>query len=94
MYTEDDIESIELAYAISIHKSQGSEYPIVILPIVPEHRFMHSKRLLYTAITRASKSLVLIGDPDRFIQTTLLDRDEARATCLIEYLNQSMEVLD
>ena len=55
---------------------------------------MHSKRLLYTAITRASKSLILIGDPDRFTQTTLLDLDEARATCLIEYLNQSMEVLD
>ncbi len=93
-YTSENFMNITLAYCVSVHKAQGSEYPIVILPIVPEHRFMHSKRLLYTAITRASKSLILIGDPDRFTQTTLLDRDEARATCLIEYLNQSMEVLD
>ena len=93
-YTAENFMNITLAYCISVHKAQGSEYPIVILPIVPEHRFMHSKRLLYTAITRARKSLILIGDPDRFIQTTLLDRDEARATCLIAYLNQSWEVLD
>lgn len=93
-YTAENFMNITLAYCISVHKAQGSEYPIVILPIVPEHRFMHSKRLLYTAVTRASKSLILIGDPTRFTQATLLDTDEARATSLIEYLNLSMEMLD
>jgi exodeoxyribonuclease V alpha subunit len=49
------------AYAISIHRSQGSEYPAVVVPIVPQHSRMLQRNLLYTAITRAKKLVVLVG---------------------------------
>ncbi|MEG2329529.1 SF1B family DNA helicase RecD2 [Anaerorhabdus sp.] len=60
-YSPENFERITHAYCISVHKSQGSEYPIVIFPIVEQHRHMLQRSLLYTAITRAKKSLVLLG---------------------------------
>ena len=66
-FNKKDIYSLEPAYAISIHKSQGSEYPIVIIPISKEHTHMLSTNLLYTAITRAKDEVILIGDPEVFI---------------------------
>lgn len=62
-YEDKDLENIVLAYDITIHKSQGSEFPIVILPITHEQHFMLERNLLYTAITRAKKLLILIGEP-------------------------------
>jgi exodeoxyribonuclease V alpha subunit len=50
-----------LAYAISIHKSQGSEYPAVVVPLLSQHYIMLQRNLLYTAITRARKLVVLVG---------------------------------
>jgi exodeoxyribonuclease V alpha subunit len=85
-YTNENFINITLAYCVSVHKAQGSEYPIVILPVVPEHRFMLQKRLLYTAVTRASKSLILIGSKQLFIQGTTLNEDIPRKTCLLDYL--------
>ncbi len=85
-YTSESFLNITLAYCVSVHKAQGSEYPIVILPIVGEHRYMLQKRLLYTAITRASKSLILIGSKPLFIQGTTLNEDIPRKTCLLDYL--------
>ena len=63
-YSNEQLYNITHAFCISIHKAQGSEYPIVILPIVSEYAYMMSKRLLYTAFTRAKKSLVLLGERD------------------------------
>ena len=63
-YSNEQLYNITHAFCISIHKAQGSEYPIVILPIVSEYAYMMSKRLLYTAVTRAKKSLVLLGERD------------------------------
>lgn len=60
-YSADEIDEITLAYAITVHKSQGSEYPYVIMPIVTQNFIMLQRNLLYTAITRASKLLILIG---------------------------------
>ncbi len=54
--------NITLAYCISVHKSQGSEYPIVIMPFVKQHMNMLQRKLIYTAVTRAKRSLVLLGD--------------------------------
>ncbi len=67
-YTGENFINITLAYCISVHKAQGSEYPIVLLPCVGEYGHMLQRRLLYTAVTRASKALVLIGDPNSFIR--------------------------
>lgn len=62
IYDKAALENISLAYAMSIHKSQGSEYKIVILPLVRQYMHMLKKELLYTAITRAKNFLIIIGD--------------------------------
>ena len=85
-YTSETFINITLAYCVSVHKAQGSEYPIVVIPVVPEHRFMLQKRLLYTAVTRASKSLILIGSKQLFIKGVSENEDIPRKTCLLEYL--------
>ena len=65
-YTQKDIYQIELAYAISIHKSQGSEYPYTIIPISSEHEYMLSRNLIYTGITRGKKKVILVGEYKAF----------------------------
>lgn len=62
VYDRSDLHEIVLAYATTIHKSQGSEYPIVVLPFMMSHFVMLQRNLLYTAVTRAKKVLVLIGE--------------------------------
>ncbi len=61
LYEFSDLEQLILAYAITVHKSQGSEYPVVILPLTTQHFIMLNKNLLYTSITRAKKAAVLVG---------------------------------
>ena len=60
-YKHDELEQLTLAYAVSIHKSQGSEYPVVIIPVLTEHWVMLNRNLLYTAITRGKSLVILIG---------------------------------
>jgi len=60
-YDYSDLDEITLAYAISVHKSQGSEYPVLIMPVSPEHSIVLQRNLVYTAITRAKKLVILIG---------------------------------
>jgi len=85
-YTSESFINITLAYCISIHKSQGSEYPIVILPVLNEQKNMLQRRLLYTAITRASKSLILIGEKSAFEYGLSRKDENPRKTCLLKYL--------
>lgn len=66
-YDQSELDELQLAYAITIHKSQGSEYEAVILPLVSSHFILLDKNLLYTAVTRAKKLLILIGE-DRVIR--------------------------
>ena len=65
-YTIEELEDLKHAYAISIHKSQGSEFDIVILPLTSDYFYMFKRKLIYTAITRAKKMLVLIGDVNAY----------------------------
>ncbi len=60
-YEYNDLDSLELAYAITIHKSQGSEYPAVVIPVLTSHFIMLQRNLLYTAVTRAKMLVVLVG---------------------------------
>lgn len=60
-YAKSDISELELAYAITVHKSQGSEFPVVIMPISDTHEKMLNRNLIYTGITRAKKTVILIG---------------------------------
>ncbi|MDR1012632.1 MAG: ATP-dependent RecD-like DNA helicase [Coxiellaceae bacterium] len=61
VYDFNELDEISLAYAISIHKSQGSEYPVVIIPIAIQHYMLLARNLLYTAVTRGKKLVVIIG---------------------------------
>lgn len=60
-YGVDDLSNVDLAYATTIHKAMGSEYEIVIMPLLKAHTIMMYRNLLYTGITRAKKRVVLIG---------------------------------
>lgn len=68
-YTRKDWNQLTLAYCTSIHKAQGSEFKMVILPIVPQYRRMLERNLLYTAVTRASQKLIMVGDPNSFAES-------------------------
>ncbi|KAF5037605.1 ATP-dependent RecD-like DNA helicase [anaerobic digester metagenome] len=60
-YGFDELDEIGLAYAISVHKSQGSEYPAVVMPVVTQHYMLLQRNLIYTGLTRARKLAVLMG---------------------------------
>ena len=60
------LEELELAYAITIHKSQGSEYPAVVIPLLSGPKMLMNRNLLYTAVTRAKKCVTLVGDEQMF----------------------------
>lgn len=99
-YERNDLNQITLAYCCSIHKSQGSEFPIVVMPIVRGYRKMLRKNLLYTGITRAKNFLILCGEPEEFKiginrtdelerQTTLKDRLRKEST--VENAEENVE---
>lgn len=60
-YAYEELDELVLAYAISVHKSQGSEYPVVVIPVTTQHYLLLQRNLLYTGITRAKKMVVLVG---------------------------------
>src|SRR5690606_25661700 len=76
-YERRELGALRLAYAISIHKSQGSEFPAVLIPMLTEHHVMLRRNLLYTAITRARRLCVVVGDP-RAIERAIRRADAAR----------------
>ena len=83
IYPRGEWYKITLAYAMSIHKSQGSEFPSVIVPMVSSYSRMLERNLLYTAITRAKQSLILLGD-SRSFQTAVARQGANRKTYLVE----------
>jgi exodeoxyribonuclease V alpha subunit len=87
-YVGKELDALRLAYATSIHKSQGSEYPAVVLLLQTAHYPMLSRNLLYTAVTRAKRLCVLVADP-RALRVALDEqRKERRSTGLTERLRQ------
>lgn len=88
-YEKDQLKELRLAYATSIHKSQGSEYPAVVVVLLSQHFVMLSRNLLYTAVTRAKKLCVLVTD-DRALRIALAEtRREQRRTGLAARLTSS-----
>jgi len=79
-YDRTDLDELVLAYAISIHKSQGSEYPAVIVPMLTQHYIMLQRNLLYTALTRARKLVVLVGSRRAVAMAIRNDRVQSRYT--------------
>jgi len=74
------------AYAISIHKSQGSEYPVVIVPLLKAHFMMLQRNLLYTAITRGKKKVFIVGEPAAYAMAVRASDAKTRTTHLREKL--------
>lgn len=84
LYQKEDLSSIKHAYAITIHKSQGSEFPHVILPISKNYYKMLYNKLIYTGVSRAKKSLVLLGEETSFLMAVQNDYSLNRKTGLLE----------
>ncbi|HWR45795.1 ATP-dependent RecD-like DNA helicase [Sporomusa sp.] len=92
-YPEDDVvydkgehDELTLAYAMSVHKSQGSEYPVVVMPLTPGHHIMLQRNLLYTAVTRAKERVILIGTRAALNTAVMSDRTRRRYSLLAERL--------
>ena len=81
-YSFKQLEELELAYAITIHKSQGSEYPAVILPILSGPRMLMNRNLLYTAVTRARKCVTVVGSEETFREMIRNEKQQKRYSSL------------
>jgi len=90
-YDFSELDEIVLAYAISIHKSQGSEYPVVIIPILTQHYMLLQRNLLYTALTRGKKLAILIGTHKALAIAIKNDTPQKRYTLLRERIITDME---
>ena len=86
VYTPDKFINIRHGYAISVHKSQGSEFPMVIMPIVNNFNRMLYNKLIYTAVTRAKQSLIIVGDRNCFVNGVRNDFVDNRRTTLKEMI--------
>lgn len=89
-FTKKNFEDLKLGYAISIHKSQGSEFDIVIMPMDLSFKRMLYRKLLYTGVTRAKKSLTLVGEKSAFVYATSRLEGESRNTLLCDLLKTSI----
>jgi exodeoxyribonuclease V alpha subunit len=83
-FTRGELGDLALAYAISIHKSQGSEYPLVIVPLLKAHFMMLQRNLLYTAITRGKKKVFIVGEPAAYAMAVRNSEAKLRVTDLRE----------
>ena len=86
-YTGDEIDQLAVAYAVTVHKAQGSEYPAVVVPLLRQHGRMLRRNLLYTAITRARRLVVLLTEPDALERAVRNTSDLRRTTLLRLRLN-------
>ena len=77
---------LQLAYAISIHKSQGSEFPVAVIPLLRQHSILLARNLLYTAITRGRRQVIIVGDPTAYAMAVRNVSDTRRVTSLPQRL--------
>ena len=90
-YPFEMAEELELAYAITVHKSQGSEYPAVIIPLLPGPRLLYTRNLLYTAVTRAKKCMTIVGSESVFQEMIQNESEQRRYTSLAERIQEFTE---
>ncbi|MGM9540679.1 SF1B family DNA helicase RecD2 [Anaerovibrio sp.] len=89
-YESAELGQLQPAYCMTVHKSQGSEYPVVVLPLVPGHHVMLQRNLLYTAVTRAKKLVILLGSRAALNTAVANDRTKKRYTLLAERLGRGL----
>jgi exodeoxyribonuclease V alpha subunit len=86
-YDYGELDEVSLAYAITIHKSQGSEFPAVVIPVAMQHFMLLERNLIYTGITRAKKFLVVIGQKKALVLAVKNDQSRKRYSGLLSSLN-------
>lgn len=91
-YTKDNLDELSLAYAMTIHKSQGSEFPVVVIPIYRAAPMLLTRNLIYTAITRASKAVVLVGIGQYLVKMIENNRTVKRYSKLSKKLREQDEI--
>lgn len=84
IYTFKQIDELELAYAVTIHKSQGSEYPAVVIPLLTGSKFLLNRNLLYTGVTRARKCVCIVGSNETF-QSMIANESQQRRYSALKY---------
>ena len=87
-YERMEVTDLQPAYAISVHKSQGSEYPVVIFPLLKQHFMMLQRNLVYTGLTRAKKKVIFVGDPAAYAMAIRNDKTLVRQTDLVRKLKE------
>jgi exodeoxyribonuclease V alpha subunit len=87
-YDYADLNEITLAFATTIHKAQGSEYPVVILPVFMQHYMMLSRNLIYTGLTRARKLAIVVGSKKAIGMAVKQVKDQERCTLLAHRLSR------
>jgi exodeoxyribonuclease V alpha subunit len=90
-FTRGEMGDLALAYTISIHKSQGSEYPVVVVPLLKGHFMMLQRNLLYTAVTRGRKKVFIVGEPAAYAMAVRNGESKLRVTHLREKLSAAAE---
>lgn len=88
-YTFKQLDELELAYAVTIHKSQGSEYPAVIIPILSGPRMLMNQNLLYTAVTRARKCVTVVGSEENFREMINNEKQQRRYSSLDKRIQEA-----
>ena len=90
-YPFSGLDEIELAYAVTIHKSQGSEYPAVIIPVLSGPRMLFNRNLLYTAVTRARKCVTILGSRQTVQEMIKNEKQHERYTSLCDRIVEIRE---
>ena len=93
-YTKGELSEIQHAYAISIHKSQGSEYPVAIIPLLKQHFLLLQRNLVYTGITRARSKVYIVGSLDAYAMAIKNNKQQIRRTHLQTRLRRACECQD
>lgn len=90
-YTKGELSEIQHAYAISIHKSQGSEYPVVVVPLLKQHFLLLQRNLVYTGVTRARQKVYLVGSLDAYAMAIRNNEQQVRMTHLRTRLRKAVK---
>ena len=88
VYPFRETEALELAYAVTVHKSQGSEYPAVVIPLISGPRPLMNRNLIYTAVTRARRCVCIVGVPETFLAMAKNDEEQKRYSGLCDLLKE------
>ena len=92
MYERMEVTDLQPAYAISVHKSQGSEYPVVIFPLLKQHFMMLQRNLVYTGLTRAKRKVIFVGDPAAYAMAIRNHKTLSRKTDFIRKFKEKKKL--